>query len=202
MLAQIVLPHDSNLLTKRECGLRISRALPRELEQAHWSNGASVRVRILLLAPLSHHAGLVSGILASQASWKYSAVCCSTIVGYSAFTLGITQWRTKFRKQMIALENEASAKVGKVPSREVHDLGIRLSWHLCLKCRVPCLMITYLFPIIDECRLCVRLRFLGTWHDAHVLAIDDWWSLIPVKLHDGTYVRLSLGSVTLALSCT
>lgn len=56
-------------------------------------------------------AGLVSGILASQASWKYSAVCGSTIVAYSAFTLGVTQWRTKFRKQMIALENEASAKV-------------------------------------------------------------------------------------------
>ncbi|CAN0491884.1 unnamed protein product, partial [Ectocarpus sp. 12 AP-2014] len=55
--------------------------------------------------------GLVSGILASQASWKYSAVCCSTIVTYSAYTFGITQWRTKFRKQMIAQENEASAKV-------------------------------------------------------------------------------------------
>ncbi|CAM9655195.1 unnamed protein product [Ectocarpus sp. 6 AP-2014] len=54
---------------------------------------------------------LVSGILASQASWKYSAVCCSTIVTYSAYTFGITQWRTKFRKQMIAQENEASAKV-------------------------------------------------------------------------------------------
>ncbi|CAN0235131.1 unnamed protein product, partial [Ectocarpus sp. 13 AM-2016] len=49
--------------------------------------------------------------LASQASWKYSAVCCSTIVTYSAYTFGITQWRTKFRKQMIAQENEASAKV-------------------------------------------------------------------------------------------
>ncbi|CAN0446039.1 unnamed protein product, partial [Laminaria digitata] len=55
--------------------------------------------------------GLVSGILASQASWKYSAVCCSTITAYSAYTIGITQWRTKFRKAMISLENEASAKV-------------------------------------------------------------------------------------------
>lgn len=53
----------------------------------------------------------MSGILASQASWKYSAVCCSTIAAYAAYTLGITQWRTKFRKEMIALENEASAKV-------------------------------------------------------------------------------------------
>ncbi len=54
----------------------------------------------------------MSGILANQASWKYSAVCCSTIFAYSAYTIGITQWRTKFRKQMIARENEASAKVG------------------------------------------------------------------------------------------
>ncbi|CAM9790759.1 unnamed protein product, partial [Hapterophycus canaliculatus] len=28
-----------------------------------------------------------------------------------AYTRSVTQWRTKFRKQMIALENEASAKV-------------------------------------------------------------------------------------------
>ncbi|CAM9878675.1 unnamed protein product [Ascophyllum nodosum] len=55
--------------------------------------------------------GLVSGILANQASWQYSAVCGSTIVAYTAYTLGVTQWRTKFRKQMIALENQASAKV-------------------------------------------------------------------------------------------
>lgn len=63
---------------------------------------------------LSARAGLVSGILASQASWKYSAVCCSTILAYSAYTIGVTQWRTKFRRQMIALENEASAKVREV----------------------------------------------------------------------------------------
>ncbi|CAN0380001.1 unnamed protein product, partial [Hapterophycus canaliculatus] len=44
---------------------------------------------------------LVSGILASQASWKYSAICCSTIFAYSAYTLSVTQWRTEFRKQMI-----------------------------------------------------------------------------------------------------
>ncbi|CAN0401818.1 unnamed protein product, partial [Discosporangium mesarthrocarpum] len=55
--------------------------------------------------------GLVSGILATQASWKYSAVCFTTITAYAGFTLAVTQWRTTFRKEMIALENEASAKV-------------------------------------------------------------------------------------------
>lgn len=76
------------------------------------SSRSSVLIAVVLVAiVLAAFAGLVSGILASQASWKYSAICCSTIFAYSAYTLGVTQWRTKFRKQMIALENEASAKV-------------------------------------------------------------------------------------------
>lgn len=77
-----------------------------------YARTAAADVHALNSCPISP-TGLVSGILASQASWKYSAVCCSTIFAYSAYTIGITQWRTKFRKQMIALENEASAKVGK-----------------------------------------------------------------------------------------
>ena len=71
----------------------------------------------------------MSGILANQASWQYSAVCGSTIVAYTAYTLGVTQWRTKFRKQMIALENQASAKVSRPMRKGVwcSRLGKRLA---------------------------------------------------------------------------
>lgn len=66
---------------------------------------------VTLTEPRARTKGLVAGILANHASWKYSAVCGSTIVAYTVYTLGITQWRTKFRKEMIARENEASAQV-------------------------------------------------------------------------------------------
>ena len=38
----------------------------------------------------------------------YAGVTVGTLVAYTTFTVGITQWRTKFRKEMNALENQAS----------------------------------------------------------------------------------------------
>jgi ABC-type transport system involved in Fe-S cluster assembly fused permease/ATPase subunit len=37
-------------------------------------------------------------------------MAAGTLVAYTAFTIGITQWRTKFRKQMNTTENEAATK--------------------------------------------------------------------------------------------
>ncbi len=54
---------------------------------------------------------LVCGILAHTANWQYSSVCFGTIGAYAAYTIGITQWRTQFRKAMLARENEASAQI-------------------------------------------------------------------------------------------
>jgi ABC-type transport system involved in Fe-S cluster assembly fused permease/ATPase subunit len=51
---------------------------------------------------------IVSGILWYQFGWQFAAVTTGTIGAYAAFTIGITSWRTKFRKQMNAAENEAS----------------------------------------------------------------------------------------------
>ena len=34
-----------------------------------------------------------------------------TLGAYTAFTVGVTKWRTKFRKRMNALENEGSTRV-------------------------------------------------------------------------------------------
>ena len=50
------------------------------------------------------------GILTHQLGFQYAAVTAGTIATYVAWTFGITQWRTKFRVQMNALENEASSK--------------------------------------------------------------------------------------------
>ncbi len=54
---------------------------------------------------------LVCGILAHTANWQYSSVCFGTIGAYTAYTIVVTQWRTKFRKAMLSLENEASAQI-------------------------------------------------------------------------------------------
>ncbi len=54
--------------------------------------------------------GLVTGIL----YWKYNgwlaAIVFGTIVAYIAFTLGVTEWRTKYRRQMNQQDSEANTK--------------------------------------------------------------------------------------------
>jgi ATP-binding cassette, subfamily B (MDR/TAP), member 7 len=86
-------------------------ALSRTIDRGGRSIQYTLSSMVFNVVPMLLEITLVSGILATQASWHYSAVCFATIGSYSAYTIGVTQWRTKFRKAMIQLENEASAKV-------------------------------------------------------------------------------------------
>ena len=52
---------------------------------------------------------LVVGILGYQFGWTFSGVAVGTLGVYVLFTVAVTQWRTKFRKDMNAYENKASA---------------------------------------------------------------------------------------------
>ena len=55
--------------------------------------------------------GLVTGLVYYQFGSPHAAVVLSTITAYTGFTMGITQWRTKFRRDMNRLENQASSRV-------------------------------------------------------------------------------------------
>lgn len=44
---------------------------------------------------------------AYKCGWEFAGVTLGCIATYAAFTLGITQWRTKFRVDMNRAENEA-----------------------------------------------------------------------------------------------
>jgi len=54
---------------------------------------------------------MVSGILFAKCGPEYAGVTCLTLAAYVGFTIGITQWRTAFRRNMNKLDNDASAKV-------------------------------------------------------------------------------------------
>ncbi|XP_042218563.1 iron-sulfur clusters transporter ABCB7, mitochondrial-like [Homarus americanus] len=62
------------------------------------------------VVPTIFEVSLVSGILAYKCGWQFATVTVASIVTYAAFTLGITQWRTRFRVQMNKAENEAGNK--------------------------------------------------------------------------------------------
>jgi ATP-binding cassette subfamily B protein len=53
---------------------------------------------------------LVCGILWALFGWVYGVVTFACIAGYIAWTLGVTEWRTKFRRLMNRTDTEAYAK--------------------------------------------------------------------------------------------
>jgi len=62
------------------------------------------------IVPTMFEVGLVSGILYYKFGGEFAAVTLGCIAAYAAYTLSITQWRTKFRVQMNKSENEAGSK--------------------------------------------------------------------------------------------
>ena len=58
--------------------------------------------------PTALEISMVCGILTWQYGVKFAAITALTMVGYTAFTIWTTAWRTKFRRQANAADNRAS----------------------------------------------------------------------------------------------
>ncbi|MBT5155379.1 MAG: ABC transporter ATP-binding protein/permease [Gammaproteobacteria bacterium] len=61
------------------------------------------------IAPTLFEIGLVSVYLAVTYPIKYVLVILVAVVGYVAFTLIFTEWRTKFRREMVSQESRATS---------------------------------------------------------------------------------------------
>ena len=62
------------------------------------------------IVPTTVEVGLVSGLMIYQFGPMHAAVVVSTLVAYTGYTVGITSWRTQFRRNMNHMETEASGK--------------------------------------------------------------------------------------------
>ena len=60
------------------------------------------------ILPTALEISMVCGILTWQYGAKFAAVTALTMVGYTAFTIWTTAWRTRFRRQANAADNKAS----------------------------------------------------------------------------------------------
>ncbi|SPO04409.1 probable Iron-sulfur clusters transporter ATM1, mitochondrial [Cephalotrichum gorgonifer] len=60
------------------------------------------------IIPTALEISMVCGILTYQYGIKFAAITALTMVGYTAFTIWTTAWRTKFRRQANAADNKAS----------------------------------------------------------------------------------------------
>ncbi|KAF4631201.1 hypothetical protein G7Y89_g6941 [Cudoniella acicularis] len=60
------------------------------------------------ILPTALEISMVCGILTYQYGAKFAAITAVTMVGYTAFTIWTTAWRTKFRRQANAADNKGS----------------------------------------------------------------------------------------------
>jgi len=83
----------------------------RILDRGNSSISFVLNAMVFHVAPTTVEVGLVTGLVYYQFGISHATVVLATIATYTAFTAGITQWRTKFRRDMNRLENQASSRV-------------------------------------------------------------------------------------------
>jgi ABC transporter ATM len=116
----------------------------------------------LNVAPTILEVGLVAGVLAYKCGPGVAALAGGTVAAYAAFTLGVTRWRTRFRREMNAAEGEAGARAAdalinyetvKAFGGEAHEAG-RCAVDLfrgCCSRSGACFLSLFLFLFIYFC---------------------------------------------------
>lgn len=90
---------------------RNTGTLSRILDRGNRSISFVLNAMVFNVVPTTIEVGVVTGLMAYEFGAMHSGVILGTIGAYTAYTVGVTQWRTKFRRDMNRLENEASGKV-------------------------------------------------------------------------------------------
>ena len=89
---------------------RRTGALTRVLDRGSRSIQFVMQALVFNVVPTILELGMVSTILTYQMGTEYTAVAVGTVATYVAYTIAVTQWRTKFRLAMNKQENEAGAQ--------------------------------------------------------------------------------------------
>ena len=85
--------------------------LSRILDRGNRSISFVLNAMVFHVVPTALEVGVVTGLMAYHFGPEHASVVLGTIVAYTGYTVGITQWRTQFRRDMNRLENEASGRV-------------------------------------------------------------------------------------------
>jgi len=89
---------------------RQTGALSRTIERGIRGISFILTSMVFNVAPTAVEIALVAGILSYSYGAPYAALVGGTIAAYSAFTLGVTQWRTRFRQDMNRMEAQGSSR--------------------------------------------------------------------------------------------
>jgi ATP-binding cassette subfamily B (MDR/TAP) protein 7 len=83
----------------------------RVLDRGNRSISFVLNAMVFNALPTAIEVGLVTSLVGYQFGSAHAGVILATIAAYTGYTVGITQWRTKFRRDMNRLENQASGRV-------------------------------------------------------------------------------------------
>uniref|UniRef100_H2ZZW0 Iron-sulfur clusters transporter ABCB7, mitochondrial n=1 Tax=Latimeria chalumnae TaxID=7897 RepID=H2ZZW0_LATCH len=93
-----------------DLGFHLSRqtgALSKAIDRGTRGISFVLSALVFNLGPTMFEVALVSGILYYKCGGQFALVTLGTLGAYSAFTIAVTQWRTKFRIEMNKADNEA-----------------------------------------------------------------------------------------------
>jgi ATP-binding cassette, subfamily B (MDR/TAP), member 7 len=85
--------------------------LSRVLDRGQRSISFVLNAMVFHVVPTMLEVGLVTALMGYQFGSAHSGIVLATIVSYVGFTVAISTWRTKFRREMNRLENQASGRV-------------------------------------------------------------------------------------------
>jgi ATP-binding cassette, subfamily B, heavy metal transporter len=89
---------------------RQTGGLTRDVERGQRGISSLISFTLFSILPTLVEIGLVSVILATRYDWTFVAITAGALVLYIAFTIGITEWRTHFRRQMNELDSKANTR--------------------------------------------------------------------------------------------
>lgn len=72
--------------------------LSRVLDRGNRSISFVLNAMVFNVVPTAIEVGIVTGLMAYQFGIMHAGVVLSTIAAYTAFTVGVTTWRTQFRR--------------------------------------------------------------------------------------------------------
>ncbi|GAB3265571.1 ABCB family ABC transporter ATP-binding protein/permease [Chitinimonas naiadis] len=89
---------------------RQTGGVTRDIERGTRGIGSLLSFMLFNILPTLLEIAMVTGILVTLYDWRFAAVTLSTIAVYAAFTIGVTEWRTKTRRAMNELDSKANVK--------------------------------------------------------------------------------------------
>jgi len=89
---------------------RQTGGLTRDIERGTRGISSLLSFMLFSIGPTLVELALVCGVLAWNYDWTFVVITLTTLVGYIAYTILVTEWRTAFRKEMNELDSKANSR--------------------------------------------------------------------------------------------